>query len=180
MPRIRTAAAVLTGLPPRPALLPATPGGAPCWAAAQTCPASRASIPRRCAVARARDCDAGQRKTDRAPGQSAHANRAQHVCGRGKASRLAVLVRAASSALDAFSKAIKSKSYKKPARMKCVLLRCGARCVLGPPRWRFRFALAGAPGPSTAPRPYSAFAPFTLGRSGRAPNPQARRATMVL
>ena len=42
---------------------------------------------------------------------------------------------------------------------------------------RFRFALAGAPGLSTAPRAYSAFAPFSLGRSGRAPNPQARRAT---
>ena len=36
-PRNRTAAAVLTGLPPGPALLPAPPSGAPCWAAAQTC-----------------------------------------------------------------------------------------------------------------------------------------------
>ena len=50
-PRNRTAAAVLTGLPPGPALLPATPGGAPCWAAAQTCPHPRAEIPRRCAAA---------------------------------------------------------------------------------------------------------------------------------
>ena len=50
-PRNRTAAAVLTGLPPGPALLPATPTGAPCWAAAQTCPHSRRKIPRRCAAA---------------------------------------------------------------------------------------------------------------------------------
>jgi len=50
-PRNRTAAAVLTGLPPGPALLPATPSGAPCWAAAQTCPHPRAEIPRRCAAA---------------------------------------------------------------------------------------------------------------------------------
>jgi hypothetical protein len=50
-PRNRTAAAVPTGLPPRPALLPATPSGAPCWAAAQTCPHPRAEIPRRCAAA---------------------------------------------------------------------------------------------------------------------------------
>ena len=52
-PRNRTAAAVLTGLPPGPALLPATPSGAPCWAAAQTCPHPRAEIPRRCAAATA-------------------------------------------------------------------------------------------------------------------------------
>ena len=50
-PRNRTAAAVLTGLPPGPALLPATPTGAPCWAAAQTCPHPRRKIPRRCAAA---------------------------------------------------------------------------------------------------------------------------------
>ena len=50
-PRNRTAAAVLTGLPPGPALLPATPSGAPCWAATQTCPHPRAEIPRRCAAA---------------------------------------------------------------------------------------------------------------------------------
>ena len=52
-PRNRTAAAVLTGLPPGPALLPATPSGAPCRAAAQTCPHPRAEIPRRCAAATA-------------------------------------------------------------------------------------------------------------------------------
>jgi hypothetical protein len=52
-PRNRTAAAVLTGLPPGPALLPATPSGAPCWAAAQACPHPRAEIPRRCAAATA-------------------------------------------------------------------------------------------------------------------------------
>ena len=44
---------MLTGLPPGPALLPATPSGAPCWAAAQTCPHPRAEIPRRCAAATA-------------------------------------------------------------------------------------------------------------------------------
>jgi len=38
------------------------PLGPPCWAAAQTCPATRASIPRRCAAATAMDSEAGQRK----------------------------------------------------------------------------------------------------------------------
>jgi hypothetical protein len=79
------------------------PLGPPCWAAAQTCPATRANIPRRRQVPRSGKNDVLRRIQHRAPGQSAHANRARHVCGRGKASRLAVLVRAASSALDTFS-----------------------------------------------------------------------------
>ena len=42
---------MLTGLPPGPARYAATPCGAPCWAAAQTCPHPRAEMPSRCAAA---------------------------------------------------------------------------------------------------------------------------------
>ena len=49
----RTAAAVLTGLPPGPTSDRARSTPAPCWAAAQTCPHPRAEIPNRCAAATA-------------------------------------------------------------------------------------------------------------------------------
>jgi hypothetical protein len=72
---------------------------------------------------------------------------------------------------------MKSKSCEKRRALSVVVLRCSARCVHGPPRWRSRFAPLALP----AHAPRFGLTPRSLRSlrvpSGRPPYPPARRAT---